>query len=276
MTNGEVAASPRPQRGLSTARAVLQALRLLAYAPNGVRAIEVAEAVDRSLSTAYNLLDTLCEEGFAAHDEHGRYHLVGDAEELAAATRRAPWGTGDLPELLEDLFRRTRKRAYLAPARSRSGTLAIRLVRGQQGMRRIPRMEAEIGDNAHALALGKIALSLLDPDALARYLHRGLRAFTPYTITSAEALRAELAGIREHGFAADREEFEANFCCLAVPVMTPQGRIAAGLGISMSAHCFDTERDALLEQLREVGREAESRLAAAAHLPALLEDRGGS
>lgn len=274
MTNGAVAAPPRPQRGLSTARAVLQALRLLAHAPNGVRAVEVAEAVDRSLSTAYNLLDTLCEEGFAAHDEHGRYHLVGDAEELAASTRRAPWGTGDLSELLEELFRRTHKRAYLAPARS--GTLAIRLVRGQQGMRRIPRMEAEIGDNAHALALGKIALSLLDPDALARYLHRGLRAFTPYTITSAEALRADLAGIREHGFAADREEFEADFCCLAVPVLTPQGPIAAGLGISMSAHCFDTERDALLAQLREVGREAESRLAAAPHLPALLEDRGGS
>ena len=61
----------RPQagrRGLSTARAVLQVLSLLEQHPDGVRADEVAQVVGKSVSTAYYLLASLVEEGFAVHE----------------------------------------------------------------------------------------------------------------------------------------------------------------------------------------------------------------
>ena len=128
----------------------------------------------------------------------------------------------DLAGLLDELFARTHKRVYLAAAQS--GQVVIPLARGRQGMPRIPGLGARIGENAHALALGKVALSLLDERRLERYLGHGLRGFTPHTITSPDALREQLAEIRAGAVAFDCEEFTEDFCCLAMPVRNASGR----------------------------------------------------
>ena len=186
---------PARQRGVSTARTVLRALSLLAGAhEQGLRASAVADALGKSTSTTYSLLDTLVQEGFVVHDAGGTYHLTGAARELIPAARgdgaqRLPSGIADV---LDELFERTRKRVYLAAARS--GQVVIPLVRGRQGMPRIPGLGSQIGANAHALALGKIALSLLDERALTRYLRHGLKAYTPTTITDPQVAAAPARG----------------------------------------------------------------------------------
>ena len=60
-------------RSLSTARSVLRVLTLLVQRPAGVRADEVAKELGKSVSTAYYLLTSLCEEGFAVHARKGVY-----------------------------------------------------------------------------------------------------------------------------------------------------------------------------------------------------------
>ena len=221
---------------------MLSLLSLLACAEDGLRADEVAEALGRSASTAYSLLDTLCQEGFVVHTGDGAYHLTGQAWSLVPAARgnQLP---GSLNGVLDELFTRTHKRVYLAAARS--GQVVIPLVRGRQGMPLIPGLGSRIGENAHALALGKVALSLLGEAALQRYIDRGLRVFTPATIASPEQLRAQLAEIRAGAVAFDCEEFRADFCCLAAPVRNAAGQPVAALGISMSARCFELERASL-------------------------------
>jgi acetyl-CoA synthetase len=258
---------------VSTARTVLRLLTLLAQDPDGLRADEVAEQLGKSTSTAYNLLDTLCREGFVVHGEGGAYRLTADASALVPSTP----STGRLPTSLEgvldDLFERTHKRVYLAAAQS--GHVVIPLARGRQGMPRIPGLGVRIGDNAHALALGKIALSLLDERGLERYIGRGLRAFTPATITDGERLRAQLDEIRATDLAFDREEFREDFCCLAVAVRNVRGQAVAALGISMSARCFEIERETLTDTLRDVALEATVVLgipAAPAAVPGMPED----
>jgi IclR family acetate operon transcriptional repressor len=126
------------------------------------------------------------------------------------------------------------------------------------------------------LGLGKIALSLLDERALERYISHGLQAFTPASIVSADRLKAELAEIRAGGVAFDREEFAEDHCCLAVPVLGASGRAVAALGISMSARCFELEREPLSAVLREVAERAsdvltESAVPAISEEPAVLE-----
>ena len=69
-------------RGVGTARTVLSLLSLLASAENGLRAHEVAEALGKSTSTAYSLLDTLCQEGFVVHAADGAYKLTSQATSL--------------------------------------------------------------------------------------------------------------------------------------------------------------------------------------------------
>jgi DNA-binding IclR family transcriptional regulator len=254
---------------VSTARTVLHLLSLLAHAPDGMRADDVAAALGKSTSTAYNLLDTLCQEGFAVHADSGAYHLVGEATGFvpAAAAKELSGGLGGI---LDELFARTHKRVYLAAAHS--GQVVIPLARGRQGMPRIPGLGARIGENAHALALGKVALSLLDETVLERYLERGLKRFTPATITAPDLLREQLADIRAGAVAFDCEEFGEDFCCLATPVRNARGAAVAALGISMSARCFELERESLSATLRDVAEQAAEVLGGPA-VPAISEDR---
>jgi acetyl-CoA synthetase len=266
-------------RGLSTARSVLRVLSLLARAPQGLRADEVAKTLGKSASTAYNLLDSLCEEGFAVHD-HGRYRLADPALAVAAAldtaAGAAPAGPaagdgsaipiGVLAGTLDELFACTHKRAYLAVLRD--GRMVVPLVRGQQGMRRIPGLGAELGPNAHALAIGKIGLAELDGPGLARYVGAGLTAFTPDTITDPAVLARQLRRVRRDGVADDREELAADSCCLAVPLRDERGRTVAALGISMPVRALDRERDELVGLLLHVAGRTE--------LPAIREDAGRS
>ncbi len=247
---------------------MLALLSLLASAHDGMRADEVAEALGKSASTAYGLLDTLRQEGFVVHGADGAYHLTGQARSLVPPARNGQL-PGSLDGVLDELFTRTNKRVYLAAARS--GQVVIPLVRGRQGMPLIPGLGSRIGENAHALALGKVALSLLGEAALQRYIDRGLRVFTPDTITSPEHLRAQLAEIRAGAVAFDCEEFRPDFCCLATPVRDAAGRPVAALGISMSARCFELERAALEGVLVDVADRA-SAVLTARPLRAISED----
>jgi acetyl-CoA synthetase len=236
----------RSQRGLSTARAGLRVTWLLARAPDGVRASEVAETLGKSVSTAYNLLASLCDEGVAERLPGGRYQLAPSFREtVAEASARH-----DLSGIVEDLLARTHKRSYLAVLRGRR--LRVVLERGLQGMPRLPHLGDEIAGNAHALALGKVVLARAPADALERFLATGLREFTPRTITDRDALRGELRRIRRTGVAVDCEEFEPDFCCIAAPILDHRRRFLGAAGISMSRRAFDQERPALQEALLDV------------------------
>ena len=80
-----VVAGRRPHRGLSTARAALQVTWLLARDPDGVRADEVAQALGKSVSTAYNLLASLCDDELAPAALAARVVLRDVAAALVAA-----------------------------------------------------------------------------------------------------------------------------------------------------------------------------------------------
>ena len=70
-----------------------------------------------------------------------------------------------------------------------------------------------------------------------QHVHRvverlGLPGGTPRTLTTPDAFRAELALVRERGWAVDDEEEERGVRCLAVPVGDGPGAVAA---VSVSA-----------------------------------------
>jgi acetyl-CoA synthetase len=246
-----LAVRPVQGRGLTTARAVLKVLTFLRQHPEGVRAGEVAELIGKSVSTAYYLLASLCEEGFAVRDPRaGRYRPV--PEQGHETTERPRQPGEDLSEAVDSLLLRTHKRSYLG--QMKHGALEIVAVRGRQGMPRIPGLGTRILECAHAVAMGKIVLAFSSPEAQRRYADRGLRQFTAATLTSPEALTAELTKIRHQGFAVEREEFQADFCCVAAPIRGAQGRCRAVLGLSSTTHAYDTEREQLVEAVMDVAR----------------------
>lgn len=241
-------------RGLSTARAVLKVLTFLGEHPEGVRAHDVAGVVGKSLSTAYYLLASLCEEGFAVRDPRGGRYRLRSADYLrGTAPAHAAAGSGrDLETAVHTLLLRTHKRSYLG--RMKAGALEIVAVRGRQGMATIPGLGTRIQDCAHAVAMGKVVLALSSREARTRYALRGLRRFTATTVVSPRALDEELAIVRRQGFAVEREEFQADFCCVAAPIRGPEGRVVAVLGLSATTRAYDAEREQLIEAVLDVSR----------------------
>jgi DNA-binding IclR family transcriptional regulator len=240
----------RPQggrRGLSTAHSVLQVLSFLEQHPDGVRAEEVSEFVGKSGSTAYHLLASLVDEGFAVH-AGGLYRARGEIAAPARSDRHA------LEDAVDDLFLRSHKRCYLGVVRG--GAIEISVVRGRQGIARMPGLGTQITDNAHALAMGKVVLARLRPEALARYVGSGLTSYTPSTITSPAELAHELQRVRADGYAVEREEFDLDFCCIAAPALDDHGRLAGVLGLSASTRAFDSEHDELTAAVRDIAASA--------------------
>jgi DNA-binding IclR family transcriptional regulator len=245
------------RRGLSTARATLQVAWLLAERTEGIRADDVAEALGKSVSTAYNLLVSLCDEGVAVHHSGGLYRLAPAFREMVTSGTVTPAELPDLSSVVDELLARTHKRSYLGIVRA--GELHVVCERGSQGMPKLPGLDPHIRTNAHALALGKVVLAMAPPEVVERYVRAGIRRFTSRTITDPDALREELREVRRRGYAADCEEFDEDFCCIAAAVLDPRGRFLAAIGISMTQRAFDDEQESLAETVVAVARAAGAR-----------------
>jgi DNA-binding IclR family transcriptional regulator len=234
------------RRGLSTARAALRVAWLLVARPQGIRADDVAEELGKSVSTAYNLLVSLCDEGVAVHHSGGLYRLSPAFAEMVTSATAAPVDElRDLSGVVAELLARTHKRSYLGVLRA-DGLHVVR-ERGAQGMPKLPGLGAHIAGNAHALALGKVMLAVATPDVVERYVQAGLRRFTAQTITDPDALRDDLREVRRRGYAVECEEFDDDFCCIGAAVLDPRGRFLAAIGISMTRRAFDEEHEALAQ-----------------------------
>jgi len=229
------------RKGLSTVQAALRILAYLAEHPEGVEVKEVARLLGKSLSTAYALLNSLVEEGFAVKGE-GRYTL--------ARARPVPQAQGFWEEALEELYLRTRERCYLALLTPEGVKLKTR---GRQGQ---PHPLGEtLPPEAHALALGKVLLAhgaLPLPPLFPK---------TPYTLTDPLALEAELERVRASGLAVEMEEYAPGLSALAAPLFGPQGEVLGALGVVVPARRFPFAFSRLARALSEVAQ-------VSAHLPA--------
>ncbi|TKC85920.1 IclR family transcriptional regulator [Trinickia terrae] len=79
---------------------------------------------------------------------------------------------------------------------------------------------------------GRAYLSALPPDeASARLQLMELRTFTPRTLTSLEAIEAQLADARRNGYATNREELFIGDMTIAAPVLGSQGRPVAAVHV---------------------------------------------
>lgn len=89
---------------------------------------------------------------------------------------------------------------------------------------------------AHCTAVGKAILAYCDPEAEVD-LHTGK---TKFSISNGSQLTAELAKVRAHGVAFDREESLLGFGCAAAPIGSPGETIAAvSVCAPMSRMMFD-------------------------------------
>ena len=105
----------------------------------------------------------------------------------------------------------------------------------------------------HLTSVGKLFLAGEDPQKVKAYAMRtGLAGHTRNSITDLPRLEAELARVRQLGFARDNEELELGVRCMAAGILDDSGRLVAGL--SLSAPADRLQEDWLGKVIETAGR----------------------
>lgn len=130
---------------------------------------------------------------------------------------------------LQDLYNATRTTVQLGVL---SGTQVL-LVDKITGHRPMP-MLSQVGAllPAHCSALGRAILAYSDDATVQQVIDAGLDKRTPRTLTTATALRRELAAIPDRGLAVEREEGNIGISCVAAPIFGPLGGVVAAVSVT--------------------------------------------
>lgn len=84
----------------------------------------------------------------------------------------------------------------------------------------------------HSTSAGKVFLASLPAAELQTYLDEQLEPFTEFTIVDPRAMEAELAAVREAGYARTIDEQEIGLAAVAAPIRALDGRVIAALVVS--------------------------------------------
>ncbi|RLC62423.1 MAG: IclR family transcriptional regulator [Chloroflexi bacterium] len=93
----------------------------------------------------------------------------------------------------------------------------------------------------HASSTGKVLLAYLPEAELNALIQNPLPRFTEYTITDAQVLRAELALVRQRGYATGLEELENGLNAVAAPVRDHTGQVIATVSAAGPSYRFSRE-----------------------------------
>lgn len=114
---------------------------------------------------------------------------------------------------------------------------------------------------AHCTASGKLLLAFAPPEDIDRVLAGKLARYTPRTVCDRARLRAELAGIRAHGYAVNAGEFAADVGAAAAPVYKLGGQVIGALAATVPIYRFEAaRRTELITMVVETAQRLSTRL----------------
>ena len=218
--------------GVKSVRRALELLQLLSQQPgDGLGVSALARQAGLAVSTTHRLLTTLEAEGFAQCDPDTASWSVGRAAfAVGAAYERRRNVTGPALPYLRRLRDQTRETANLGILdKDRLVTIS------QVESREIVRAIAPPGGQAPIFCsgMGKALLATWPDDEITALAARvGLPPMTPRSLTTPEAVLADMARIRARGYAVDDEEHVPGLRCVAAVVWSPSAEPACAISIS--------------------------------------------
>jgi DNA-binding IclR family transcriptional regulator len=234
-TNGGRESGPSQVQSVDRAIAILYLLAQKGSA--GVT--EVAAQLGVHKSTAFRLVVALENGSLLEQDgERGKYRLGRGILRLAAATA----GGLELPTESRDVCRR------LAAKLGEAINVAIFDDGETTNILQEYGPSAITGRNwigqrtpLHATASGKVLLAWSSAVDLKEALSGALSRYTSLTITDPTALEADLAVVRQQGWASTTEEFEIGLNAVAAPVRDATGDVVAAVGVSGPSYRLTSE-----------------------------------
>lgn len=103
------------------------------------------------------------------------------------------------------------------------------------------RLHSEVGKSfpLHCTAMGKVHLAYGDAKLIERVIKLGLGAHTQKTITTPDALKAELQQVRAQGYAIDDEEISRGLTCIGAPIFGLNGEVIAALSLTAPSYIYE-------------------------------------
>ena len=227
---------------------------LLEHLADGDGALSLSELAARSglpMPTIHRLIRFMVSQGYVRQDSLKRYTIGPRMIWLGESASRllGSWATPVLSGLVQK-FGETSNMAIL----ERDGVIYVAQVPSPRAMR----MFTEVGRYVmpHCTGVGKAILSMMPDEDVGALLKRtGMPARTEHTITSVRKMLAELAIIRQSGYAVDDGEQELGVRCVAVPV--PKLPFRAAISVSGPSSRVTAEQ---VGQIAPAAREAAEEL----------------
>ncbi|GGF57178.1 IclR family transcriptional regulator [Azorhizobium oxalatiphilum] len=202
----------------------------------GMTIAQMSEATGLDRATARRCLLTLAELGYAHYD--------GKHFELTPKVLRlghAYLSVTPLPQLLQPHLEALSKEVgQSASASVLEGSEVVYIARASQ--KRVMSINLVPGSRlpAWCASMGRVLLAALPQEQMLAVLDRSeLRPLTPHTKVARPDLLAELARVREQGYAVIDQELELGLCSIAIPLMDARGRVIAALNIGAPAAAID-------------------------------------
>lgn len=206
-----------------------------------VRFAELLESSSFPKASLYRFLQSLTNQGMLSYDPDRQTYSPG--LRLVRLAHSA-WTQSSLAPIarpiLDALSLETGETVHLAQLDS-SQVLYV----DKRNAKNPVEMYSEAGKvgPAYCTGVGKAMLAFLDDDRLNKAIsQQSFHRFTDKTLTSEAELRADLARIRERGFAMDDEEHEPGIICVACPILTSGGRVLGAISITGSTQRMDFDQ----------------------------------
>ena len=229
----EVRDGPTTNGNPTIARMTLVFDALLA-APQGLTLDEIATKTGIPRSTAYRILNSLERDTYVRRTLQGRYllgyRLISLGEAVASDLR-----SDELRAILLPWMQALADRVGETVRLSIYDRGAVALIAGVAAATSHA-LNFNLHETlpAHAGGGSKVLLAHLLEEERRLVLRRPLERYTPLTLTDPGQLHAELALIRERGWAHDPGEFSERVQSYAVPLFAGDGRLACAVSIAFA------------------------------------------
>ena len=224
----------------------------------GASLTEVSGHLGISKSTAHRYLTTLEKLTAVERDQKDHFLLGLKLIELAGVFLDDHNLRNASEPFLNELAARTRETVHLAVP-SANEVVYVAKIDSSHSIRMASRIGARMP--MYCTSLGKAILAHYPSAQVEEIIREGLPARTPHTITSSQALHAELERVRAQGFAIDDQENEMGVRCVGAPIFDYTTRVVGAISVSGPANRMSKERSLELGPLvRDAALEISKRM----------------
>ena len=208
----------------------------------GNRLGDIAARAGVPKPTVHRILQRLIERGYALAEGEGRYAPGPRILALAGQMLRGLDPGHYFGPVLRELHDEVGQTVHFALISGAEAVYVEKLERPDAAYHTASRVGGRL--SLHCTAIGKALLAAMPPEQARELLGRvELAPRTENTRATVRSLEADLAGVRERGFAIDDEENERNIRCVGAAVFDNRDRPVGA--VSVSALTFELDLDAV-------------------------------